>query len=560
MLRSLSIRNHTLIESLDLELERGLSVITGETGAGKSIVLEALGLALGNRADARALRAGAERLEVSAGLDVSATPAAQAWLAERALEQGEECWLRRVVTRDGRSRAWINGQSATLQDLKALGDQLVDLHGQHEHHALLSRATQMELLDEYGGHRALTGAVAECFRAWRASREELQALAAGAREREDRLQLLRYQLEELRELDLAEGESEQLEAEQRLLANAGALGEQLEALLALCTEEPAGGLVALLRRASAMAGALAALGERARPARELLEAALINADEARRELAHLRDAVELDPARLALVDARLAAVHQLARKHRVPGAELPTLAQRLEEEAAGIEVADTRIDTLRAAVDALAADWVGAAAALSAARQAAARDIALRVATQLAFLGMDNCRFEVALHPLSPGEPAAHGAEQAEFLVATNPGATPGPLSRIASGGELSRISLAIQVITASRATTPTVIFDEVDVGIGGATADAVGSLLQTLGERIQVICVTHLPQVASRGHQHLRASKQSGGDGTRARLEPLDGEARIAELARMLGGRTVTAKTRAHAREMLEGAGAAPG
>jgi DNA repair protein RecN (Recombination protein N) len=210
-------------------------------------------------------------------------------------------------------------------------------------------------------------------------------------------------------------------------------------------------------------------------------------------------------------------------------------------------------------VAALTADWVRAAAALSAARQEAALDIAKRVAAQLAFLGMDNCRFEVALRPLAPGEPAAHGAEQVEFLVATNPGATPGPLSRIASGGELSRISLAIQVITASRATTPTVIFDEVDVGIGGATADAVGSLLQKLGERIQVICVTHLPQVASRGHHHLRASKQSGGDGTRARLEPLDAEARIAELARMLGGRTVTAKTRAHAREMLEGAGATP-
>lgn len=553
MLRSLAIRNHSLIATLDLELEGGFCVITGETGAGKSIVLDALGLAIGNRADARALREGAERLEVSAEFDVSATPAAQAWLAERSLEQEESCVLRRVMTRDGRSRAWVNGQAATLADLKSLGDMLVDMHAQHEHHALLSRATQQQVLDDVGGQAPRARAVATAYAAWRDCRDELAALEAGAREREDRRELLRYQLQELQELGLSEGETEALESRQRLLANAGELGTQVQALLALCEGDERGGLLALLRKASTMTAALQPLGARAEGLRDLISSAAIQVEEARRELLHLGDTIESDPAALAAVEARLSLIYQLARKHRVTPAELPALQQRLQDEERGIAGSDARIGQLAGQLDALRAAWATEAKALGTARRRAAAEVSVRVGEQLAFLGMGACRFDIAVTPVSGKDPSPHGTEQIEFMVATNPGATPGPLARIASGGELSRISLAIQVITASRSTTPTVIFDEVDVGIGGATADAVGSLLQELGRHAQVLCVTHLAQVAARGIHHLRAAKTVTDGVTSASLEALSGNERVEEIARMIGGRNLTAKTRAHAKEMLQ-------
>jgi DNA repair protein RecN (Recombination protein N) len=553
MLRSLAIRNHSLIATLDLELEGGFCVITGETGAGKSIVLDALGLAIGNRADARALREGAERLEVSAEFDVSATPAAQAWLAERSLEQEDSCVLRRVMTRDGRSRAWVNGQAATLADLKSLGDMLVDMHAQHEHHALLSRATQQQVLDDVGGQAPRARAVATAYAAWRDCRDELAALEAGAREREDRRELLRYQLQELQELGLSEGETEALESRQRLLANAGELGTQVQALLALCEGDERGGLLALLRKASTMTAALQPLGARAEGLRDLISSAAIQVEEARRELLHLGDTIESDPAALAAVEARLSLIYQLARKHRVTPAELPSLQQRLQDEERGIAGSDARIGQLAGQLDALRAAWATEAKALGTARRRAAAEVSVRVGEQLAFLGMGACRFDIAVTPVSGKDPSPHGTEQIEFMVATNPGATPGPLARIASGGELSRISLAIQVITASRSTTPTVIFDEVDVGIGGATADAVGSLLQELGRHAQVLCVTHLAQVAARGIHHLRAAKTVTDGVTSASLEALSGNERVEEIARMIGGRNLTAKTRAHAKEMLQ-------
>jgi DNA repair protein RecN (Recombination protein N) len=328
-------------------------------------------------------------------------------------------------------------------------------------------------------------------------------------------------------------------------------------VLALCEGDGEGGLLAGLRRACSTTGQLAVMGNRAETARQLLESAFIQVDEARRELQALQDSLELDPQRLAEVEARLSAIYTLARKHRVPPGELHRLQQELGAEAAGLEVSDTRIEALEAQLHDLARHWSGLAGRLGAARTETAQSISTQVQEQLAFLGMGNCRFSVALKPLADATPSPHGSEQIEFLVATNPGAAADALARIASGGELSRVSLAIQVIIASRATTPTVIFDEVDVGIGGATADAVGSLLQRLGERIQVLCVTHLPQVAARGAHHLRASKQSDGESTSAALAPLAADERVEELARMLGGKTVTKKTREHAREMLEAASA---
>jgi DNA repair protein RecN (Recombination protein N) len=469
------------------------------------------------------------------------------------LEQEESCVLRRVMTRDGRSRAWVNGQAATLADLKSLGDMLVDMHAQHEHHALLSRATQQQVLDDVGGQAPRARAVATAYAAWRDCRDELAALEAGAREREDRRELLRYQLQELQELGLSEGETEALESRQRLLANAGELGTQVQALLALCEGDERGGLLALLRKASTMTAALQPLGARAEGLRDLISSAAIQVEEARRELLHLGDTIESDPAALAAVEARLSLIYQLARKHRVTPAELPALQQRLQDEERGIAGSDARIGQLAGQLDALRAAWATEAKALGTARRRAAAEVSVRVGEQLAFLGMGACRFDIAVTPVSGKDPSPHGTEQIEFMVATNPGATPGPLARIASGGELSRISLAIQVITASRSTTPTVIFDEVDVGIGGATADAVGSLLQELGRHAQVLCVTHLAQVAARGIHHLRAAKTVTDGVTSASLEALSGNERVEEIARMIGGRNLTAKTRAHAKEMLQ-------
>lgn len=562
MLHDLSIRNYTLIPALELEFGAGLTVITGETGAGKSIVLDALGLALGNRADSRAIRAGAERMEVSASFDLSDTPQAVAWLAERELEADGECQLRRVVTPDGRSRAWINGRPATLQDIKELGDRLVDIHGQHEHHSLLAKASQQRLLDEYGGHLALLGQVAEACKAWRACRDELQELQASTRERHDRARLLAYQLEELDELAPAPDEWTRLEAEQRLLANADGTTRAIAGVLALCEGDgnDADSLLASLHRARTAMRDISTLGDQARTIEQLFESARIQVDEARHDLQRLLDHLEVNPERLAAVETRLSELHTAARKHRVAPGELTTLHEALRREAAGLAGTDTRIDELERQEQALRVRWQAVATTLGAARTATAERIALQVREQLAFLGMEHCRFSVAIRPLTDPDPAPGGAEQIEFLVATNPGAAPDALSRVASGGELSRISLAIQVIIANRTTTPTVIFDEVDVGIGGATADAVGKLLQTLSERIQVICVTHLPQVAARGAWHLRAVKQSDADSTTAELQLLDADERVEEIARMLGASTITRKTTAHAREMLEAAGSASG
>lgn len=554
MLRSLTVRNYTLIDALETEFEGGLTIITGETGAGKSIVLDALGLALGNRADLRALRAGADRLEVSAVFELSETPAAVAWLAARELDQGDECQLRRVATRDGRSRAWINGQPVTLQDMKELGDQLVDMHGQHEHHSLLSRGTQQRLLDAYGGHGDLVEAVREAYRQWKDCNEELSTLRENASERNDRRQLLEYQLREMHELALEEGELEQLEQNQRMLANASELSTELDAAIALCEDEDSGGLLNLLRQLDTIMARLAELGDQAANAQQLLDSALIQVEEARHDLLALRDNLEINPARLDQVESRLSAIHRLARKHRVDAGQLLVLQQQLETETAELQGSDIRLDSMDKHLLELQSTWTGAASLLSAARHKAAKDIADRVQEQLALLGMQSCRFEVAFKAAS-NTPSVHGAEQLEFLVSTNPGTTPEPLARIASGGELSRISLAIQVITATRAVTPTVIFDEVDVGVGGATADAVGILLQSLGLRTQVLCVTHLPQVAARGHHHLLAVKNSSAESTQAQLIALAHEARIGEIARMLGGMTITSKTLDHASEMLSAA-----
>ncbi len=566
MLVHLHVENYAIADRIDVEFDRGMTAITGETGAGKSILLDALGLALGDRADASAVRHGCERADIHATFDLGggndnggARPtlkAARQWLAERDLLAGDECLLRRVITAEGRSRGYINGQPVPQQDLKAIGEFLLDLHSQHAHQSLLKKNQQRTLLDAFAGSAALAEQCTALARRHAERQARLNALSANRDETDARLQLLRYQVEELEQLAPIDGELEQLEQEQKQLANGEQILRNSQQALALCREGEINATTILhqaLRALEELDGKQPALAE----AEQLLGSALIQVEEASRELQQHVDGFELDPERLMAVEQRLDAIYDTARKHRVPARELPALQAALQAELDQACGSDHDIETLQAELAQLAADYQRAAGELSAKRKQAAQKLQKQVEKQLQALAMGGCRFSVALTARNSGEESdeplhPHGLEEVELLVSTNPGTPPQPLGRIASGGELSRISLAIQVVTAQTTATPTLIFDEVDVGIGGATAEVVGNLLRELGSRGQVICVTHQPQVASKGHHHFSVAKNSSKQNVHVALQKLQGEAKIEELARMLGGIQITEQSRAHAREML--------
>ena len=549
MLTHISISNYTIVAALEIDFAPGMTVITGETGAGKSIMLDALGLCLGDRADPKAVRHGCDRAEVIAGFDIGAIPRAQAWLQERDLHNGNECLLRRIVTTEGRSRAYINGSTSTLQDCAELGSLLIDIHSQHAHQSLLRKPYQRHLLDAYAGHLALAREVEEAASDWLRMRRELDLLTSTRDEQTARAQLLAYQVDELDALGLAEGELALLEQEQQLLANAEQILQSAHQALELCEEHASGA-----RRALQLIGDAGELTRAAGNARELLDSATIALSEARGEIQHHIDSVEVDPARLAEVEQRLADVYDIARKHRVMPEAVGELHQRLGRELQDMTDDGQRLEQLQAELATIAEAYNGKARELGKRRRKAATQLVGEASEILATLAMAQCRLEVQFSERASGEPHPHGGEDIELLISTNPGAPPQPLARIASGGELSRISLAIQVVTASSSTVPSMVFDEVDVGIGGATAEVVGRLLRTLAERTQVLCVTHLPQVAAQGHHHLRVSKSIEGKLAQTRLDTLPQEDKVAEIARMLGGVKVTAKTLATAREMLEG------
>ncbi|MBD3895464.1 DNA repair protein RecN [Halomonas sp. ML-15] len=550
MLVQLAIRDYAIVDSLDLELHGGMTAVTGETGAGKSILLGALGLCLGERADAGSVRHGRERADLSARFDITALPEARAWLESRELPS-DDCLLRRVITAAGRSKAWINGQPATIADLKALGEYLIEIHGQHAHQALLREETHLRLLDDYAGHRDAVATLGETHRRWQQARRNLKRLANDGDELAARRQLLRYQVEELDQLALAEGELEILEEEQTRLAHAEETLREAQAA-ADCCDHDDGGAQTLLAQA---VGRLSALpgSDRGSLAEVLgmLEEARIQVEEAGRELQRFVDSTELDPARLAEVDERLGAVHRIARKHHVLPDELVALHQRLHHELAELEGGEHDLEALGQEVEQLRDTWRQQARTISEARQQAATRFAEEVQAQLAFLAMGKASFAVQVE--ARDTPAADGMDTVRFLISANPGQPPRPLTKVASGGELSRISLAIQVVAASHSTIPSLVFDEVDVGISGATAEIVGQLLKRLGTNGQVMTVTHLPQVAAQAHQHLHIEKQAEADTTLTQMMLLDGAGRVRELARMLGGVKLSERTLAHAREMLD-------
>ncbi len=547
MLVHILINNYTIVEQLDLELSGGMTVITGETGAGKSIMLDALGLCLGDRADPAAVRTGSQRAEVTATFDIENIPAAQRWLADRDLDAGNDCILRRVITREGRSRAFINGNASTLQDCAQLGELLIDIHSQHAHQSLLRRETQRRLLDGYAGQGKAARELEQTASEWLRRSHELETLTTARDEQSARAQLLSYQVDELDQLALAEGELAALETEHKQLANADRILAQCQQAMEISENQESATRNALaLVQDDAMSGPLVD------SVREMLDSAAIQLQEAQTELRRYLDQQELNPARLAEVEARLDTLHDIARKHRVQARDLPELHEQLREELDSLAGSSERIDILQDELTKLADLYNKQASALSKARAKAASKLKSAVESQLAELAMEQCQFNIELSKRDTANPHPLGAEDIDFLISTNPGQAPRGLGKIASGGELSRISLAIQVISASVNTVPSMVFDEVDVGIGGAVAEVVGRLLNAMASKCQVMCVTHLPQVAAQGHQHLRVSKTAEKDNASASLATLEDSGKVEEIARMLGGIDITDKTREAAKEML--------
>ncbi|MGH8287828.1 MAG: DNA repair protein RecN [Steroidobacteraceae bacterium] len=556
MLIRLQIRDFAIIEAIELELRPGLTVLTGETGAGKSILVDALQLLAGGRGGPEMIRHGAERADIAATFDLRKTPAGLArWLEEQSIAGRDELIIRRVVAADGRSRAYLNGQSVPVQLLREAGSILIDIHGQHEFQSLTRSAEQRELLDAYGRLEALTGQVGIAYRVWREMLERTLELETRARDREAKLDLLKYQVGELEALRLEEGEVKRLNEEWARLTNRGRLAEAAHAALAALSQAEEGNAQANVSRALQSLRAGAAVDAKLAPVVALAEEAAVQIKEAARELERYGESLEIDTARQQEVERRLVAIEELARKHRVTPLELLPRAAELAAELESLERAEVDLAVLRKELTAALDRYRDQAQKLSAKRTTAAAALAKKITTHMQTLGMSGGRLEVGVAQSRSAEPAQHGIDDIELRVSTNPGQPPRALAKIASGGELSRLSLAVQV-AGSAEETRCMVFDEVDSGIGGAVAEIVGRELRSLGERGQVLCVTHLPQVASQGHHHLRVTKLTAGKTTRTAVTELSDQDRIEELARMLGGVDVTPKAREHAREMLQVAG----
>jgi len=554
MLQTLSLRDFVIVDQLELDFSSGFTVLTGETGAGKSILLDALSLVLGERADSSQIREGCSRAEISAlfRIDSQQIEHFSHWLDEQGFpleDDGQSLLLKRTVEANGRSRAFINGSVATLAQLREAGDQLVDIHGQHAHQLLLKGGAQRELLDRHANHLDLVAEISQLFKTLSDSRRKLEQAENAGQDIERERERLEWQLEELTELSPQEGEWAGIQSEHARLANgAKIMSGCQEAIDALSDADNS--VESTLSKASANISALAEHDFALSDISQALESAQIQIDEAVHGLNRYLQKLDLDPARLSEVEERMQALHGAARKYRTEADDLPKLLLDTTERLEAL-TASQNIEALRERVKQEELAYLKQAKQLSQKRNKAALDLGKQVTTAMQDLSMAGGQLEIALLPLAEG--GAHGLEQIEFLVAGHAGSTPRSLAKVASGGELARISLAISVITSKASFTPTLIFDEVDAGIGGAVAETVGKLLRQLGESHQILCVTHLPQVAAQGNHHLKVSKSQAGDKTLSQVIPLGRSERVEEVARMLGGATITDTTRRHARELLE-------
>ncbi|EPJ46997.1 MAG: DNA repair protein RecN [Osedax symbiont Rs1] len=552
MLTHLSIRNFAIVESLDLELDQGMTVVSGETGAGKSIMLDALQLALGNRADNGAVRSSAAKAEIIATFDISQLSRAQAWLDAQDLSLDGECILRRVVTSEGRSRSFINGRICPLSSLRELGQFLISIHGQHQHQNLMQRDHHRMLLDNFAGHSRLQADTANHYLSYKKLNDALLTLTTQSGELQAKAQLLSYQVEELDLLNLQANELQELELEQKTLSQATDILTNGEQLLDLVDQDQQQHASQLISNSIQLHATLPQHSQQVQQAGELLNSALIQLEEAAAEIRQYLSNVEMNPQRLLDVEERLSTIFNLARKHRVEPSCLALLHCELSSELATINGSDDAIQELTEQREIASQKYLSLATKLSKKRAAAAGKLNQQINRQLSTLGMPAANFSVCLTPYKNAGYSLHGLEECEFIISTNKGQAAKPLAKIASGGELSRISLAIQVVTAQSNPTATLMFDEVDVGIGGAIAEVVGKLLRELGSKNQVLCITHQPQVASQGHQHLLVSKTADKHSTNTRVSKIDHQSRVQEIARMLGGVDITQRTLDHAKEML--------
>ncbi|MAF82952.1 MAG: DNA repair protein RecN [Gammaproteobacteria bacterium] len=552
MLARLHISNLAVIDELELEFTPGMTTLTGETGAGKSILVDALALALGERADSRAVRTDTKRCTVTATFDLGARTDITDWLTAHDLDADGECILRRIVAADGRSRGYVNGNGVPLQTLREIGEQLVDICGQQAHQSLRHPRIQRQLLDEFGGHEKRLAHMAASFDQWQALCDEFMTLNSAREDRAARLDLLTYQVSELKTLNMSDGEFAELERNHARASNAGRIATAISLAVARLYEaddESAHTAIAVTRQELSE---LASVDDELTPMTNMLAEAEILLTETAESLRRHSEQLQHDPESLQLLEQRLGNIHELARKHRVAASELPDLTLKLVSELESLEGSDERLDTL--ATELAEAEQVmhTAASDLSKARLKTAQVIDTQVTNHMQELGMTGGRFHVHVETLASEKIGRTGGDHIEFTVAINPGQAAGSMARIASGGELSRISLALQVVAMQQTAIPTLIFDEVDSGVGGGVAEIVGTRLHELAHSRQVLCVTHLPQVASQAGTHLRVTKITDSQSTRTTVKPLTPSERIEEIARMLGGVKITDRTRAHAEEML--------
>jgi DNA repair protein RecN (Recombination protein N) len=551
MLTQIHIKDLAIVSTLELELNPGMTALTGETGAGKSILIDALGLALGERADNSMIRTGCERAEITAVFNVGAITPVTDWLHEHSLDSGDECILRRVLVESGSSRAFVNGSPIPIRSLQELGNLLVDIHGQHAHQSLLHREQQRDLLDEYALHSDMRKQLTQTYDQWRSSAQRLEQLQMESSDRVERMELLQYQVGELQELQLSEGEMDQLDEEHKRLSNASKLQDGAGRLLGILYDDERS-LHDALASATNELEELAAIDQNLNETQQMVADATIQTQEASHALRHYLDGIGLDPVRLDEIEQRLSLIHDLSRKHNCKGRELPQLLITLQDELEALESAGANLEVLENEVAALRSSYLELANTLDRERRSAAEKLQQEVTDGIQSLGMPGGVFEVGIETLGEERAASHGLNKVEFLVSANPGHPVKPLNKVASGGELSRISLAIQVATVRCSGVPILIFDEVDVGIGGGVAETVGQLLHRLGEHRQVLCVTHLPQVAAQGHHHLQIAKSEQKGEIKTEISSLHEDDRIQEIARMLGGLKITEQTLAHAREMV--------
>jgi len=553
MLTNINILNLAIVKQLDLDIDKGMSVLTGETGAGKSILLTALGLALGERADSGLIRPGSKKAEINIEFDLNDAPLARQWLEENDLSDNEQCLIRRVVNQDGRSKAWINNRPVTLQTLQQLSRLLVEIHGQHAHLTLLGSEEQRRLLDDFGKNHSLLQQINLVYQKWHQTDSELQALIKASTDQTEREELLRYQLEELEQLDLENFDFKSLSEEHNKLGNLEQILAQGQQQMDILYENDQLSLNQLLGQSSHALNELSQYSSELTEIAGLLEEAQIQVSEAAHQLRRFLDSQEADPERLNWLDSQISLILDLSRKHHCEPEKLPEIADKLAHELNNLTHSSERIEQLQKDSQQHKQHYFELADQLSEQRRQQARKLSTQITDMIHELGMPHGEFLVTVTTKQSQKPMPNGIDQIEFMISANPGLPPKPLAKVASGGELSRISLAIQVTTSTDKTTPTMIFDEVDSGIGGGIAEVVGKKMRQLSHNRQVLCVTHLPQVASQAHQHLFVSKNNQSEEiTTSSVRLLTDDERITEIARMLGGIQITENTLAHAREML--------